>query len=338
MKNFMVAANEWQHRHRWFAVPWAVQQKFGTDQANMWVVALGWYGFLAIYPTLLAVVTIFGFIGVGSLGSTIVNTLHRFPVIGTEFSPGSGGSRLHGSVFGLVIGLGGLVYGAQGVTQTAQAAMNRVWNVPKFERPGFLPRLGRSLAALIGLGLTFVVNAVAGSWATGSGRDLVVRVGIIAGQVVLNALLYLLVFRLLLAPGSNVQTRSLWPGAIAGGVGFTLLITVGTGLVTHQLRNESAVYGAFASVIGVVAFLLLLAKLSLYSAELNPVLALRLYPRALPMTDPLPADLRNLEAIAQEERRTPDERIVVETVAPSGDGADDAAPDRAAEKRPANTG
>lgn len=309
IRKFMVAANGWQSRHRWFAVPWAVQQKFSTDQANMWVVALGWYGFLAIYPLLLAIVTIFGFIGVGSLGSTIVNTLHRFPVIGTEFNPGTGGSNLHGSVFALVIGLVGLIYGAQGVTQTAQSAMNRVWNVPQFERPGFLPRLGRSLAALVAIGVAFVVNAFAGSWATASGRDLIVRVAIIVGQVAVNVVFYLVTFRLLLAAASDVETRSLLPGAVTGAVGFTALITIGTGLVEHQLRNESQVYGAFASVIGVVAFLLLLAKLSLYAAELNPVLTRRLYPRALPMNDPLPADLRNVDDLAQEERRHPQQQI-----------------------------
>ncbi len=321
IRKFMVAANEWQSRHRWFAVPWAVQQKFSTDQANMWVVALGWYGFLAIYPLLLAIVTVFGFIGVGSLGSTIVNTLHRFPVIGTEFNPGKGGSNLHGSVFGLVIGLAGLLYGSQGVTQTAQAAMNRVWNVPQFERPGFLPRLGRSLAALTTIGAAFVVNAFAGTWATGSGRDLIVRVAIIVGQVAVNVVFYLVTFRFLLASGSEVETGSLLPGAIAGAVGFTVLITVGTGLVSHQLRNESQVYGAFASVIGVVLFLLLLAKLSLYAAELNPVLTRRLYPRALPMTGPLPADLQNVDDLAQEERRTPDEQISVEESGGSQAGA-----------------
>jgi hypothetical protein len=38
----------------------------------------------------------------------------------------------------------------------------------------------------------------------------------------------------------------------------------------------------FGSVIGIVTFLLLLAKLSLYAAELNPVRERTLYPRSLP--------------------------------------------------------
>lgn len=312
LKDLMASANRWQGDHPTFAVPWAVVRKFSTDQANLVVVALGWYGFTAIYPLLLVVVTVFGFVGVRSLGTGLVHTLHQFPVIGAQFHESRGGSDLHGSVFGLVIGLVGLVYGAQGVTQSAQTAMNRVWNVPQLDRPGFLPRLGRSLAGLACIGGAFVINAFAGSIATGDHRNAAVRVGIVVGQLAVNLVCYAAAFRVLLAKSADVPTRSLLPGAIAGAVGFTALITVGTGLVEHQLRNESATYGAFASVIGVVTFLLLLAKLTMYAAELNPVLARRLYPRALPGSDPLPADRRAYEDLAAEERRDRSEEIDVE--------------------------
>ena len=292
IRQLIAGLDRWQAGHRWAAVAWALQRKFGDDQTNLLVVALGWYGFTAIYPLLLAVVTVLGFIGVRSLGARLVTALHHFPVVGQQFSPGSR-HALHGSVLGLVIGLVGLVYGAQGVTQTAQTAMDRVWNVPQLERPGFLPGLLRSLGALATIGGAFLVNALAGGLATSSGTgSLGERVGIIAGQLAVNVGLYLLSFRLLLAPKAQVPTRRLLPGAALGAVAFTALITAGTGLIEHQLRNDSATYGAFASVIGVVTFLLLLAKLTMYAAELNPVLAHRLYPRALPTAPPRPADDR----------------------------------------------
>jgi hypothetical protein len=41
-----------------------------------------------------------------------------------------------------------------------------------------------------------------------------------------------------------IGPRGLLPGAVLGAAGFTALITVGTGLVTHQLKNASATYGA----------------------------------------------------------------------------------------------
>ena len=109
-----------------------------------------------------------------------------------------------------------------------------------------------------------------------------------------------------------IGPRGLLPGAIAGAVAFTTLITVGTGLIIHQLKNSSATYGAFGTVIGIVAFLLLLAKLSLYAAELNPVLARLLYPRALPLGGgPAGADLRVLASLVHAEQRRDDQAIGV---------------------------
>ena len=81
---------------------------------------------------------------------------------------------------------------------------------------------------------------------------------------------------------------------------------MGTGLVTHQLKNASATYEAFGTVI--VAFLLLLAKISMYAAELNPVLARKLYPRALPLASDLTdADRRVPGDLVRAERRRDDQ-------------------------------
>jgi uncharacterized BrkB/YihY/UPF0761 family membrane protein len=243
------------------------------------------------------------------LGSGIVNTLHQFPVIGSQFNPGQGASNLHGSVPGLIIGVAGLIYGAQGVTQTAQQAMARVWNVPQIHLPGFAPRLARSVMGLMTIGGAFVVNALAGSIVGGYGQGIVLRVLLIVAMLLGNVGFYWASFRVLTPKVATA--RQLLPGAILGAFSFTLLTTVGTGLVQHQLRHSTATYGALASVIGVVAYLLLLAKLSLYAAELNPVLARRLWPRALPTTEPTPADNQVLHDLAHAERARPDERIGV---------------------------
>ena len=302
------AVDRWQRRVPWAGVPYAVVKKFGDDNANLVVVALAWYGFTAIFPLLLVVVTLLGFIGGQSIGTGIIRTLHEFPVIGTSFNPASPGA-LHGSTLGLVVGLIGLVYGAQGVTQTAQQAMATVWHIPQTQRTGFLPRLGRSLAGLVTIGGAFIVNAFVTSYATGGTTSYAIRIPVLAGLLVINAGLYFATFTLLTAKA--IGPRGLLPGAVLGAVAFTALITVGTGLMTHQLKNASATYGAFGSVIGIVALLLLLAKLSMYAAELNPVLARRLYPRALPFGDPTDADRQVLASIVHAEQRRDDQVIGV---------------------------
>ncbi len=309
LRRVMTAADGWQRRSRWAGVPYAVIKKFSDDNANLLVVALAWYGFTAIFPLLLVVVTLFGFIGKQSIGTGLVRTLHEFPVVGSSFNPASR-DVLHGSALGLVIGLIGLLYGAQGVTQTAQQAMATVWNIPRTQRTGFLPRLGRSLTGLATIGAAFVVNAFVTGYATGGTSSYAIRVPVLAALLVINSGLYFVTFTVLTA--KVVGPRGHIPGAIAGAVAFTALITVGTGLVTHQLRNASATYGAFGSVIGIVAFLLLLAKLTMYAAELNPVLARRLYPRSLPMAaEPTGADHQVLTFIAHAEQRRADQVIGV---------------------------
>ena len=314
--------DRWQRRSSWAGVPYAVMKKFGDDNANLVVVALTWYGFTAIFPLLLVVTTVFGFIGAKSIGTGIVTTLHQFPVIGSSFNPSNPGA-LHGSALGLIVGLIGLVYGAQGVTQTAQQAMATVWHIPQTQLTGFLPRLGRSLAGLVTIGGAFIVNAFVTSYATGGTANYAIRIPVLAGLLIINAALYFATFTLLTA--KVIGPRGLLPGAILGGVSFTALITVGTGLMTHQLKNASATYGAFGTVIGIVTLLLLLAKLSMYAAELNPVLARRLYPRALPMGgEPTDADRQVLASIVHAEQRRDDQVIGVGF---GEDAADQAASD-----------
>jgi uncharacterized BrkB/YihY/UPF0761 family membrane protein len=307
--HWLAGADEWQRSHQPAAVTYGVLKKFGDDNANQFVVGLGWYGFVAIYPLLLVVVTVFGFVGAASLGRHLVATLHEFPVVGTQFNPERGSSSLHGSAVGLVVGLIGLLYGAQGVTQTAQQAMVRVWNIPQVDAPGFLPRLGRSFAGLAIIGGSFVLNAATATLATGSGAAYLVRIPIVVGMLVMNIALYLLAFRVLTP--ANVTTRSLLPGAAVAGTGFTFLMTLGSGLVQHQVRNSSVTYGQFGIVIGLVGFLLLLAKISLYGAELNPVLARRLWPRALQAENPTEADDHVLHDITHGNLRRQDQRIGV---------------------------
>jgi hypothetical protein len=98
---------------------------------------------------------------------------------------------------------------------------------------------------------------------------------------------------------------------VLASLGFTLLITVGSGLVQHQLRHSSATYGPFGLVIGLVGFLFLLAKISLYGAELNPVVTRHLWPRGMRSEDPTPADHRVLSDITHQSQRRKDQCIGV---------------------------
>ena len=133
VKGMLAGIDGWQRRHRAAAVGYGVVKKFGDDRANNYVVTAGLVWFVAMYRFSLVVITVFGYMG-GLPRPPVVSTLHGVPVVGSEFNPARGSANLHGNVLSLVVGLAGLIDGAQGVTESAQSAMAQVWNVPQVAR------------------------------------------------------------------------------------------------------------------------------------------------------------------------------------------------------------
>src|SRR6201999_1772306 len=101
----------------------------------------------------------------------------------------------------------------------------------------------------------------------------------IALSVVLNLLLFFTAFRLLTA--SEVPTRELLPGVAVAAVLWTVLQALGGIYVSHVLKGAKETYGTFATVIGLLTWLYLGARVVVYSAELNSVLSNRLWPRSI---------------------------------------------------------
>ena len=100
----------------------------------------------------------------------------------------------------------------------------------------------------------------------------------------------------ILAP-AGTPWRSLLPGTLIGGLGWTALETVGGLLVSHFLRHSTQLYGFFATVLGLVFWLSLGSQLFIYASETNVVLARRLWPRHL--DDPPPQTVACRAALAR---------------------------------------
>jgi len=88
-----------------------------------------------------------------------------------------------------------------------------------------------------------------------------------------------LAFRL--GTASEITWRQLWPGAAVSAVIWTALQYAGTAFVSRQIAQASPLYGTFAIVLGLIAWLYLQAQLTLYAVEINVVRAYRLWPRSL---------------------------------------------------------
>jgi uncharacterized BrkB/YihY/UPF0761 family membrane protein len=133
----------------------------------------------------------------------------------------------------------------------------------------------------------------------------------VAGAVLVAATnigMFFLSFRVLTPKG--VPTRQLVPGAAAGGLAWTVLQALGTYVVGH-LRETNAVYGAFATVLVLLAWISLSVGITVYAAELNVVLARRLWPRSIVQPPLTEADRAVLAAQALQNQRRDDQRVHV---------------------------
>ena len=141
------------------AFPVAVVKKFGDDRAGGLAALLAYYGFLALFPLLLLLVTLLGLAlrGNASLQRRVLRSaLSDFPIIGDQIRENIHSLRLSG--VGLVIGILGLVWGSLGVTQAGQHAMAQIWNVEGKDRPPFFARFGRGLLFIAHLGESQVIE------------------------------------------------------------------------------------------------------------------------------------------------------------------------------------
>ena len=329
VKRSMERLDRYQQGNRWLAVPFAVVRKFGDDQAGNLAAVLAYYGFFSLFPLLLVLVTVLGFVLAGNpdLQRQIVDSaLAQFPVIGDQI--GKNVHSLTGSGVALAIGLVGTLWGGLGITQQAQNAMNTVWGVPRSEWPNLWLRLARGLGILVVLGIGALTATLLSGLGTVSGLRAIGRVLPFAGTLLLNLALFLFAFKVLTS--AALGWRQLLPGTVLAGVAWTILQVAGGYYVTHQLKSASQVYGTLALVIGLLSWLYLGAQLFIYSAELNVVVAKRLFPRSMfppPLTE---GDKRGIATIAKVDELRPEATVEVDFAAapPDGEAARDPGTER----------
>jgi YihY family inner membrane protein len=299
-----------QQRHLATSFAFAVNKKFGDDNAGALTVQLTYSMFVTVFPLLLLLVTILGIVladNPSARHAVLNTTFGEFPIVGNTLA-----TNIHalkrGSPFGLVVGLVGLVYGATGLAGAGLYTMEQVWNISGTERPNYVKRLVRSLLFLAVMGVGLVVSTFLSSFGTFGRHNfwLGVLSEVLAAAV--NVGLYLAAFRVLTP--KQVATRCLIPGTIVAGVLWTVLQAFGGYVVGHYLRGDNATYGMFGTVLGLIAWIYLGAQITVYAAELNVVLARRLWPRTMVQPPLTEADQKSIALQAVEQRRRPEQEVV----------------------------
>jgi len=311
-----------QRRHRWAGLPLAVVYKMVDDQATYLAAMITYYGFISLFPLLLLLVTILGFALSGNpdLQAAVVDSaLRDFPIIGDQIEANI--HSLNGSTTALVVGIVGSLYGALGVGVAAQNAMNRIWAVPRAERPAVHGIYGRSFALLVVLGLSVAATTALAALSTATGTfGTALRGAAVVVSLLINTGLVLFAYRVLTA--DIPPLRRLWPGAVTAALLWQVLQSIGTYLVEHQLRGTTATYGLFGIVLGLLSWLYLAALILVLSAEINVVWVRKLYPRSLLAPFPDDRSLTNADrkayaAYAETERQKDHQTVDTEFEPPT---------------------
>jgi membrane protein len=328
VQKLIARVDQVQRQHAWLAFPVAVFKKFGDDQAGNLAALMAYYAFASIFPLLLVLVTVLDIVLAHNptLHQQVVNSAFgQFPVIGDQLKHGV--KKMNETGAALVIGLILTFLGARGVAGAAQNAMNTVWGVPMSRRPGFpwsvLQQIELILVVGIGMIITTLLSGLAGHVSLLHGAG--VQLATVLVSLILNAGVFWLGFRL--ATAKEIGMRQMLPSAVAAAVIWQVLQLLGTWLINRTVHS-SAVYGVFALVLGLLAWLYLAAQLVLYAVEANVVAVRRLAPRSLappPLTEP---DTRAYDMYAAMQERRPEQQV--ESHIP-GEVISDPAPERPVE-------
>jgi inner membrane protein YhjD len=257
-----------------------VIKKFGDDRGGNLAALVAYYGFFSIFPLLLVLVSVLGFALAGDRQlqrDVLDSSLASFPVIGDQIRRNIG--SLDGSAVAIVVGLATALWAGLGVVRSLQEAMDRIWGVTQEERQSFVVRNVRALGFVTLLGAGVLLSTIIAGAVSELGIGLVAQVATLVLPFALSFGVALVTFRSLTA--APVSLGDVVIGAGVAALAWTVLQSIGGMIVRNQIQSASSTYGTFALVIGLLVWMLLIARITLYAAELNVVRTRRLWPRDL---------------------------------------------------------
>ncbi|MDQ4038962.1 MAG: YihY/virulence factor BrkB family protein [Actinomycetota bacterium] len=238
--------------------------------------SITYFGFLALFPSLLLAASVFGYVLVGR-----PDLLRELIARIVEYIPGAAGDQLiealnaaidsRGAVG--IVGLLGLLYAGLSWISKLRLAIQTLWQ-GKPEEGSFLKDYARDLLVLIGLGGGLALSLAVTAVGTSAASFLLDLVGLseVPGSTLVTGALAIglaiagstLVFCWLFGSlsGHDITYRSVLPGAILAAVGFELLKLIGGVYLSLVSRSVSA--GVFGSVVGILLFIYLACRYLLF--------------------------------------------------------------------------
>lgn len=235
---------------------------------------LSFFGFLSIFPLMLAATTILGLVLQNNkeLQERIINgALDSIPVLGPQLQEDP--TSLSGSWWVLIVGLAGALWSATKAFNAMQVAQDDIWEISIDHRDPMPKQRLKSLLGLVLIGAAQIGSLVLTTLVNAAGFPVISRLLLMLATIAINITVLAAMFRYLTA--AVPQWADVWPGAVVAGISYTLLQYFGAGIVRRISDNAGSTYGPFAVVLALITWLSFLAISALMSAEFNGALMRR---------------------------------------------------------------
>jgi len=247
----------------WKAVPKRTLKEFKDDNLTDWAAALTYYGVLSIFPALLALVSILGLLGTGTIRPLIDNLGAIAPGAARDVLSGILEQLEHnrgGAGIALIIGIALALWSASGYIAAFMRASNIVYDIGE-GRPVWktLPtRLAITVVVVVLLAAIAVGVVFTGGLAERTGEvlglgDTAVTVWNIAKWPVM-IVLFMLIVALLYWASPNVKRPFRWvsPGSVMA----VVIWIVASALFALYVANFGSYNRTYGSVAAIIIFLI----------------------------------------------------------------------------------
>lgn len=278
-QSVLVKLDASQRRHPVAGFPVAVFKRYGEDHGGWLGGIVTYYGFFALAPLLVVIMTLVAaIVDETSASERFIDAVGDvLPFVGADMQESL--APITGSPWAVAVGVGVALWGVVGAMRVAQDTVNRMWGVPRYRRPGFVRAVVRGAMVLGLLFVGLVCTVIIAALTLGLRMQIAATVVTGVGSCAVNTMIALGLFRLLVS--RRLTMRELLPGALVVGVGSYVLTLAGGLYIQRIVANASSLYGSFATMIGLFAWIALLVQTLVYGTLVNVVRVERLWPRSL---------------------------------------------------------
>ncbi|MFE3447521.1 YihY/virulence factor BrkB family protein [Nonomuraea sp. NPDC059194] len=293
------AVKEWgrrttaRSRVRWHPVDHLIRtvQRYQLQSGDRLAGAVTYFAFLSLFPIIALAFAVFGFVlqERTEIREALQKSIaEQLPGLADLIDlDGIAQARTSAGVIGLV----GLLYAGLGAVDALRGAL-REMSMATTPPLSFLVGKARDLVTLVMLGVTLVVSALLGGFATQATTTVATFLGVetseaakvtltlvgLAASVGADWVLFLIVLGWVAKPTRPFKVLA--RGAVLGAIGFGVLKQVATLLLAGTLSNP--VYGTFAVTAGLLLWINFSARLTMYVAAWTATAGLH------PPPDPTP--------------------------------------------------